>query len=331
MAFVSQNDLKKYGKTYSLSVLAIALVNHQKANWELASNNYRSLKQVKNSSFDFNHFRIDCQFNTELIRSSSSDTGTKSIQSRPCFLCDDNRPPEQAGIPYGNDFVILCNPFPIFPYHLTIPARKHIPQLIKEHISDFLHLCRDLQDFTVFYNGPECGASAPDHFHFQAGIRDILPLEEELPALLEYKSDALSTQNGIEIFAIHDHYLRNMLVIKSSNEKLLSDTIKNLLDLLKPTTPGNEPMINILGNYKSGIWQITIFPRNSGRPSEYFADDFDKILVSPAAVEMAGLLILPREEDFYKITKENIISIYRQVSISDAAFKNLTEQIKALK
>jgi hypothetical protein len=329
MTNLSHSDLKKYGKTYNLSVLSIALVNHQKANWELAANNYRSLKQVRKTSFEFDHFRIDCQFNPERIRSSAADTGIQSIQSRPCFLCDENRPAEQAGIPYGDDFTILCNPYPIFPYHLTIPTLKHIPQLIEDHIEDFLHLVRDLQDFTVFYNGPDCGASAPDHFHFQAGIRDFLPIEDELHSLIVEKSERILFRPELEVYAIHD-YLRNFLIIKSTQEMILAKTLKNIISLIKPSHPGHEPMLNLLGYYKTGIWHITLFPRSTGRPSEYFADDFDKILVSPAAVEMAGLLILPREEDFFKINKENIKSIYHQVSIGKDEFNTMTEQIKSL-
>lgn len=329
MTNLSHNDLKKYGKTYNLSVLSIALVNHQKANWELAANNYRSLKEVRKTSFDFDHFRIDCQFNPERIRSSTADTDSQAIKSRPCFLCEGNRPPEQAGIPYGDNFTILCNPYPIFPYHLTIPSLKHIPQLIDSHILDFLHLTRDLQDFAVFYNGPECGASAPDHFHFQAGIRDLMPIEEEMHSLLEDKSDNILSQPEIQVFAIRD-YLRNLLIIRSGDEKTLEETLKKIISLLEPSQPDREPMLNLLGYYKAGIWQIALFPRKQGRPTEYFADDFEKILVSPATVEMAGLLILPREEDFFKITKENICSIYHHVSIGNNEFHTLTEQIKNL-
>ena len=329
MTYLTHNDLKKYGKTYSLSVLAVALVNHQKANWELPANNYRLLKQVRKTTYNFDYFRIDCQFNPERIKSSAADMGAQAIQSRPCFLCEDNRPMEQAGIPYGNDFVILCNPYPIFSYHLTIPTLRHIPQLIEDHISDFLNLSKDLQDFTVFYNGPECGASAPDHFHFQAGIRDILPIEEELAIIQEEKAEAIVSHYDLKIFAVRD-YLRNMLVIRSSKENILAQTLKDIIRLLNPHNSGKEPMINMLANYKSGVWHISLFPRRVGRPSEYFAEDFDKILVSPAAVEMAGLMILPREEDFYKITKENLINIYRQVSISNDDFLDLLEQIKKL-
>ncbi|HAX97151.1 MAG TPA: DUF4922 domain-containing protein [Prolixibacteraceae bacterium] len=329
MTNVSISDLRKYGKTYNLSVLSVALVNHQKANWKLASSNYRSLKQIRKTSFDFDHFRIDCQFNPERIRSSAADTGIQSIQARPCFLCNENRPEEQNGIPYGDEFIILCNPYPIFPYHLTIPTLKHIPQLIEDHIQDFLHLTKDLQDFTVFYNGPECGASAPDHFHFQAGIRDFLPIEDELPSLLADKSERIFFRPEVEVYAIHD-YLRKMLILKSDEEKILADTLKKVIRLLEPSQSGPEPMLNLLGYFKSGVWHIVLIPRRTGRPSEYYADEFEKILVSPAAVEMAGLLILPREEDFFKISKENIHSIYHQVSIGNDEFHTLTEQIKTL-
>ncbi len=326
MTYLTDNDLKKYGKTFSLSKKAIALVNHQKASWPLAASNYPSLRQVQTRTFDFGHFRIDCQFNPERLRSTTANTDACSIQARACFLCGSNRPAEQAGIPFGDDYIILCNPFPIFPYHLTIPLLRHEPQLLAGHLQSFLHLTRELQEFVVFYNGPDCGASAPDHFHFQAGIRDVLPIEEELEHLLANHAETLLDCPEIKIVAV-ENYLRRFLSFRSSHPENLEKWISTAV--LAHTNPGQveEPMINLLGWFTQGSWQVVLFPRSSSRPREYFAEDFERILVSPAAVELGGLVILPREEDFYKITTEDLASIFGQVSVQKNEFDKLKERL----
>lgn len=320
MTFLTENELKKYGKTYSLSKKAIALVNHQKINWPLAAENYPSLKMVRTSTFSFGHFRIDCQFNPGRIRSSAANTDASAIQARPCFLCETNRPEEQSGIPFGEDYVILCNPFPIFPYHLTIPLNRHEPQQITGHTGAFLRLASELQEFAVFYNGPQCGASAPDHFHFQAGIRDVLPIEDELTELLqEHSTELISTPDG-RIVSI-ENYLRRMICFSSSNSKQLEHWINTAVSVLPVTSPGEEPMLNLLAWFSAGTWQVILFPRAAQRPREYYADDFDRLLVSPAAVELGGLIILPREEDFYRIREEDLVSIFNQVTLQKKDFE----------
>jgi hypothetical protein len=319
MTILTENELKKYGKTYSLSKRAIALVNHQKANWPLAATNYPSLKLARTRTLSFGHFRIDCQFNPERIRSSAANTDASAIEARPCFLCETNRPEEQSGIPFGEDYVILCNPFPIFPYHLTIPLNRHEPQQITGHIGEFLRLTSELQEFVVFYNGPKCGASAPDHFHFQAGIRDVLPVEDELAGLLQENSTELvSTPHGT-IYSI-ENYLRRMVCFSSSNIELLEHWINTAISVLHASAPGEEPMLNLLAWYSAGNWQVILFPRAAQRPREYYADDFDRLLVSPAAVELGGLIILPREEDFFRIREEDLISIFSQVTLQEKDF-----------
>jgi len=326
MEIITENELKKYGKTFSLSKKALALINHQKANWPLASANYTSLRQVQNRSFNFGHFRIDCQFNPGRIRSSAANTDAKAIEARPCFLCEPNRPPQQTGIQYGNHYTILCNPFPIFPYHLTIPLINHEPQQLEGHIDDFLKLTHDLDEFVVFYNGPQCGASAPDHFHFQAGIRDVLPVEDEMDNLIAHHSDLLIQTTEIQIYSI-ENYLRRLIVFESTNTSLLSSWISKTMAHLSFQDKEGEPMVNILGYFMQGSWRVILFPRSAQRPREYFADDFERILVSPAAVELGGLIILPREEDFYKITADDLTSIYSQVTLQKNDFDELKKRL----
>jgi hypothetical protein len=326
MKHLTEIDLKKFGKTFSLSKRAIALVNHEKANWPLAEAGYSSLRQVQTRTFDFGHFRIDCQFNPGRIRSSAANTEASAIEARPCFLCETNRPPEQSGMPFGTDYAVLCNPFPIFPYHLTIPLQMHEPQLISGHIESFLQLTYNLQEFVVFYNGPKCGASAPDHFHFQAGIRDILPIEDELKCLIDENSETLIDSPEIKINAV-ENFLRRFICFHSADQEILSKWISKALNVLPKQEGDSEPMVNMLGWFTNGAWQIVLFPRAVQRPREYFADDFDRILVSPAAVELGGLVILPREEDFFKLTAENLVSIFSQVTLQKDDFEDFKEKL----
>jgi hypothetical protein len=326
MTILNENDLKKYGKTFSTSKMAIALINHQKANWPLAAGNYASLRQVRTQTFDFGHFRIDCQFNPERIRSSAADTTASAIQARSCFLCEQNRPPGQAGITSGADYLILCNPYPIFSYHLTIPENQHLPQQLMGHVEKFLQLIRELKEFTVFYNGPKCGASAPDHFHFQAGIRDLLPVEDELDELIINHSESIYADQTGQVLAI-DNYLRRMICFISTDPEKLSSWIQTALSALQKQDEQDEPMINLLGWFTNGAYRVVLFPRAAQRPREYFADEFDRILISPAAVELGGLIILPREEDFYKITKENLKSIFSQVTLQKEDYTIFKEKL----
>ncbi|MBP1666155.1 MAG: SpoIID/LytB domain protein, partial [Bacteroidetes bacterium] len=151
----------------------------QLSEWELAADNYRQLERIKTRHMTFPGFEILVQFNPERMASSSAKVDAKSIRSRPCFLCEKNRPPEQRGFRFESDFTLLVNPFPIFSRHLTIPSDQHTDQRIRYNFGKMLSLAEALPDYVIFYNGPECGASAPDHFHFQAGNIGFLPVEKD--------------------------------------------------------------------------------------------------------------------------------------------------------
>jgi hypothetical protein len=327
MLFISEAELKKYGKTDSLSQKAIALVDHQKANWKLASDNYRSLKLVQTRNFEFGHFRVVCQFNPGRIRSSSANTSAEAILSRPCFLCGENLPREQFGIPFGKKMTILTNPYPIFPYHLTIPSTEHIPQQIEGNLESLNDLGRALNEFAVLYNGPHCGASAPDHLHFQAGIKGNLPLEQDLGLLPENQYQILVSNISVRIMAVENQLCR-FIVFESAERDILTRSIDIVIQMLKNNTR-EEPMMNMLVWFESGIWQVVLFPRILQRPYQYFAEGPGKLLVSPAAVELGGLVILPREEDFNKITSDDLTSIFNQVTIQADDFKSLKKKIEA--
>jgi hypothetical protein len=326
MNIIDEQELAKYGQTWSLTRKAIALVNQQKATWQIASENYRSLRRIQIRTFDFGNFHLECQYNPGRIRSSAADTSAEAILSRPCFLCNENRPQEQLGIPYEQTYVILTNPFPIFPYHLTISSIHHTPQKIHGNLRTFFELSHALDEFTLFYNGPKCGASAPDHLHFQAAIRDILPLENDLEFLLRDHSACLVDSPDIAVHAVDDS-LRRFIYFSSKDLDHLAFSVSEVITLMEDGQ--EEPMLNSLCWYAENIWRVLLFPRALQRPWQYFAEDPEKIVISPAAVELGGIIVLPREEDFHKIRVGDLISVFNQITLPEGDFKVLKDKIIA--
>lgn len=311
---ISETELNNFGNTGNLSQKAEALLNHQKESWDLVNQNFSALDNIKIKKFEFNHFYINAQFNPSRITSSSAKVDKKSIANRACFLCEENLPGVQKGISYKDKYIILINPYPIFKQHLTIPHHNHIPQNIDEALGDLLDLSYDLKEnFFVFYNGPKCGASAPDHLHFQAGVKKSTPLEHYYHSLVEKKSSVLLKDDIVEAYQIEALFL-NFILIKSENkQKIIKLTRKVIQQLQSYKYSDEEPLLNIISLFENDIWNVFVFPRKAHRPKQFFAEDNSKLLISPASVDMAGLLITPRKEDFEKLTNTDIQDIYSQV------------------
>jgi len=273
---------------YTIQTAVSRLFEEQLANWELARKNYQALKQVKTKTLFVDGCEYKVQFNPERLNSSAAKVDAQSIRERKCFLCAENRPSEQKGILFNERYTILVNPYPIFPRHLTIPAIEHTPQRIKNRLGDMLDLARQLDDYTVFYNGPECGASAPDHFHFQAGSKGFLPIEKETNRF-------------------------NAFRIESNNNGEIIDRFQQIYYSLPLQPEDNEPMINILAWYESEKWVVYIFPRKKHRPACYSEEGEANLLISPAAVDLGGVFITPLEKDFCKVTAKDIRQILYEV------------------
>jgi hypothetical protein len=325
MGTSSQSSFKqKEMKGIITSAQVQNLLQEQLNEWELARNNYEALKQVKAKELNFNGFKIYVQFNPARIVSSSAKVDSKSIQERKCFLCEQNRPVEQKGIPFGDSYMVLVNPFPIFPKHLTIPACEHVDQRIINRFGDMLDLSYNLDEFTIFYNGPKCGASAPDHVHFQAGSKGFLPIEKEWrmyanSEVLEYQSAKLFLLKG---------YLRGTLVIESESKESAVNLFEQIYSSLEVKPGEGEPMMNILAWFESDKWVICIFPRTLHRPSCYTAQGDENILISPASVDMGGVFITPLEKDFDKVTNQNISDILQEVCMDEAMLQEIVEHLK---
>ena len=261
------------------------LFSEQLSEWDLAGNNYRALEQVKEKTLYVGGCRYRVQFNPARIISSAARIDPESISRRKCFLCSENRPAEQRGILFKEKYIILVNPYPIFPRHLTIPTLKHTPQQIDSRFEDMLDLAQQLDDYTILYNGAGCGASAPDHFHFQAGNKGFLPIET-------------------------DRNWNSAVRIESDNKQ---EAVQRFQQICNLQPDGAEPMMNILTWYENGIWSVRIFLRKKHRPACYSAEGDGNMLISPASVDMGGVFITPLEKDFDKITAENIADILREV------------------
>jgi len=300
------------------------LLHEQVSNWELARTNFEGLKTVRTKSFDFGDFEVKVQFNPARIVSSGAKVDAKTIAERKCFLCTENRPAEQNSVDAG-DYLVLVNPFPIFPEHFTIPRKEHVDQQIKPYFADMLMLAEALDDYLIFYNGPRCGASAPDHMHFQAGTKDFLPLVNDYKRLKDTHAQLLVESKNFQLFNFNG-YLRTIYCIESTDVESAKDAFEKLYNhFTSPPTLEErgeigaegevEPMLNIVCTFEDGKWFTFVLPRKTFRPWQYTADGEQQLLVSPATVEMCGVFITPIEAHFEKITKEDVESILEQASL----------------
>ena len=285
------------------------LTEQQLATWETARRNYEALAHVQLKEVDVRGVRYRVQFNPARIVSSAARVDDRSLRERRCFLCPANRPAEQQGIPFRGHYQLLLNPFPIFPRHLTIVEDEHTPQRIATRVDYMLELARLLTDYTVFYNGPRCGASAPDHAHFQAGSRGFMPIESQWRTLRQTQIDTCGTARLLRL----DDAPRHTLVITSPSATDAEQLFRRVYDAL-PVAPGEEePMLNLLALYEPAGWALFVFPRRKHRPSCYFAEGDARLLCSPASVDLGGVFILPREEDFLRIGSHEIEEMLNEV------------------
>ncbi|MCX7797240.1 MAG: DUF4922 domain-containing protein [Melioribacter sp.] len=306
----------------------LELIQQQENKWKLLKENYESLQSIKTKEFKFNfpselkHFKVIVQYNPNRIKSTIADVSENAIKNRKCFLCTENLPEEQDGLLYNKNFIILVNPYPIFRNHLTISKNKHTPQSIIGHFQEFINLTEALsQNFTLIYNGPRCGASAPDHMHFQAVKKFSLPIEQDIEIITKQKENYFFENDKIKIYFV-ENYIRKFILLNSKNKGELLYAFKVFLNSFKKISePKEEPMINIISTFQNDEWIIIIFPRMKHRPKEFYFEGEEQLLVSPAAIDLGGVIITVREEDFNKINSENIIDIYNQVTLTKEFFE----------
>ena len=267
------------------------------------------------------------QFNPSRLVSTGAKIDKATLAKRPCFLCEKNRPVEQIVLPFGEGFDILVNPFPILPVHFTIPSRHHQLQAIAENYVQIHRLLRAYPQLMVFYNGPKCGASAPDHLHFQAGTSGILPLQRDWQRLYETSLPLLKLNGTEGIYEIKD-YICPALAIVSHTEKHDIELFSRLYEALPLKEDETEPMMNIVAWRNGDAFISVVFPREKHRPDCYSTDGEAQCLVSPGSLDMAGLMILPRQSDFEEMTSERAKAVLREVSLSDEAMAEVVKRIR---
>lgn len=293
------------------------LLNNQLKDWDTARNNYEALNGIKTKALRVNNCEFNVQFNPARIVSSGAKVDAKSIQERKCFLCADNRPKEQTGLDFGENYTILVNPFPIFPKHFTIPENSHVPQTIISRFDDMFDLAEFMSDYVIFYNGPKCGASAPDHAHFQAGNKGFLPLEKNWEKHIAKKlSEKLSVIN----------YVFSAFLIETDNKAEAVSLFDKIYHSLTINEGEIEPMMNILAWRNNKKWVAVIIPRAKHRPDCYFAEGEENMLISPASVDLGGVFITPIEKDFEKINEKNIEAILQEVCFDKNNFQKIIEE-----
>jgi len=266
------------------------------------------------------------QFNPARLVSTGAKIDKATLAKRPCFLCEKNRPEEQITLPFGEGFEILINPFPILPVHFTIPSRHHQLQAIAENYVQIHRLLRAYPQLMVFYNGPKCGASAPDHLHFQAGTSGMLPLQRDWQRLRETSVPLLKLNDVEGIYEIKD-YICPALAIVSHTEKNDAELFNYLYEALPLKEDETEPMMNIVAWRSEEGFVSVVFPREKHRPDCYSAEGEAQCLVSPGSLDMAGLLILPRQSDFEGMTTERAKAILREVSLSNEVMAEVVKRI----
>lgn len=291
--------------------------------WQLAHDKYACLEKSLNKQFDFGDFRIDITCNPARMRSTLADVQRRLEQMRSapnslnvlpferedkCFLCQDVRPNGQKYIEIG-DFQILVNPYPIFPKHFTIAHKRHIPQLIVPYFAEFLYFAEQMTDFAIFYNGANCGASAPFHTHFQSAERRYFNVINDYKNLPEQYFDIVENSEHITVKRFRN-YLRQVVCISASDTEKAKEVFVRMF-----SSHIEANMLNVVCCFEEGRYLIFVFPRKKFRPTQFFEDDEQKRLaISPASVELSGRFVTIFEDHFDRITKDEIIDIYEQIS-----------------
>lgn len=287
------------------------LFERQARAWPLLAKGLAGLAAAKTRSVRIDWFDIYIRHIPHRVVSTTAAVDEVSVANRPCFLCAGNLPPEEQGLPFDDNFTIYCNPFPIVDRHLTIAQRAHQPQRIANQFGKLLDLAAALPGYFVSYNGPECGASAPDHLHFQAGSRALLPIAHDTAGL-----------TGITV----PNYGRNVFLLRGRERSALIDRMNRVIELLVETTGKRpEPLINVAVLQESGEWVTYLFPRGKHRPEVFHTGD---LTVSPASIDLCGIFVVPLARDFEKITGDAIAAILREVTLPEDQFRNIVGKLE---
>ncbi len=293
------------------------LFARQAARWPLLAQGIEGLARAATRTMRVGWFDVLVRHIPHRVVSTTAAVDRESVLKRPCFLCAANLPPEEEGVQFDRDFTIYCNPFPIVERHVTIVHREHTAQSIAHRVGRMLELAAALPDCFVVYNGPECGASAPDHMHFQAGARALFPIGNDTERLLLGRS--FRAVGAAE-------YGRNVFLFRGRDRSALADRMDRAIELLARATGRRpEPMINIAAYYESGEWTAYLFARSKHRPAVFYSG---QLTVSPAAIDFCGILVVPLARDFESITADAIAAIFREVTLPGQQFQEIAGKLE---
>ena len=298
-------------------------IDAQLAAWPMARGNFEALKGAETKELDLDGMRLKVQFNPARIVSSGAKVDAASLAARPCFLCEKNRPAEQTGLDWKG-YTVLINPFPIFPRHLTIPDNSHTLQKIEGRMADMISLAAELDGYTVFYNGPRCGASAPDHMHFQAGNSDFLTLPEEL----EDAEQKVIATDGASTLALVDSLPLKLFVIDAADAAEGARLFERLYKALPVPEGEYEPMMNILAWSTPAGVRVAVVPRKRHRPSFYGTEGDGCMLISPASVDMGGVYITPRPADFERFDAETVRRLLDELCLNTTEINAIASDVE---
>lgn len=294
-----------------------SLIERQMLDWDTVRKHYDDLVQAKVRFLKLGASTVVLQFNPERLRSTAARVDAASIKTRACFLCSENQPQEQQAVLWQGRYRIQVNPYPIFPRHLTVASVVHTPQRIAGCVDDLLQLSHDLPGFVLFYNGPKCGASAPDHAHFQAGSQGIMPFCQEV--FESRLMHIVKTTDGY--LALSEGMARRAFIISATTQECATEFFTALQRAMSLLHDEDEPMQNVLCWHVDGVYHMIVFPRRKHRPACYGSEE-GRFMVSPASVDMGGLWTVPVEKDFKALTGSDVQSIFDEVCLThDEALK----------
>jgi hypothetical protein len=304
------------GASGNLGNLCSNLLSHQKLTWPDCQRGYDMVEQVLQRTIECSGFSVVIQYNPGRVVSTTAEVGEKDVALRPCFLCEANLPVWQRVISYYERYLLLCNPMPVFREHFTVPSIRHQPQRMIVDLPVFLGLALDCgPEWIVLYNGPRCGASAPDHLHFQITRAGFLPLEKEIrePGRLV----PVGRSSGTCIFCVAE-WGREAVVFESEIAEELASLLTSFLHALRAElrdSASDEPMVNAVCTHRDGIYRVIVFPRVKHRPDAYFRAGSERLVVSPAVAEMGGVIVTPRRADYDLMSAEVVENLYHEISL----------------
>lgn len=307
-------------------------VGDQLSQWPLACGNFRALKDVSVREVEIGGLTVKLQFNPARIVSSAAKTSKEELAKRKCFLCRENRPAEQIMIKFegrkGKKYDILVNPYPIFPDHLVIAKSKHTDQSIWHRYIDMLDLSKKYSGYTFFYNGPKCGASAPDHHHFQGAPKGLMPLENDMNASVD-NSDILEYITSVQDASLY-HYKKftsGVFFLRAETSKSAAKLFYRLLDCADILEGDIEPRINLFSWWQDGEYRSIVVFRRSHRSHHYFSEGPDHLTMSPGCADMGGVFIVPVPEEYEKMTPELLAELVEEVSVPKSEEAKIIERL----